>query len=814
MSIGFALVPSRADAEADLFGTGDGHSGAKTAAAAAEVINAYAPLTADAAAGATTLAIGTPLGAAGGFATGDLVLVWRATGLAEADAPSGDPARIDLNVKSGGAVGRFEFARVGAAAGGSLTLTKPLVSDFAKDVTQVVKVPEYTTVSVPGGTSLSPLAWQAAGSGFAGGILVFLAQQSVDVAGKLDANEKGFRGGASIKRLGNALIANCPNMDGTPDNGYAPKGEGVVSTQFGATIGGRGNRAIGAGGGNCAENGGAGGGNFGHGGPGGTSTLDAVASNGGGIGGSPLDYSLLSRVSLGGGGGAGEQKNGAGSGGGNGGGAIFFRARTLSGAGTIEANGQTAANATLINTGLESDGAGGGGAGGSVVIRLVDVANCGGIQAKGGNGGDSQVVGLSAWGPGGGGAGGRVLLQSKAGGTCTPVVDAGVGGKSGGLGRNAGPTSATDPTAIGQFEPLPAPGGNYCFSNTDPVAECTAGSPVCDPTTGFCQKCNGGFGSGATLACTVDVDPVCLGDGTCKPCNGDLGNAGTTQDCQVASLPYCFLTGAKAGSCGKCTTNADCTGSSHPGPNCSPTAGACGTPCTKDSDCKSSEWCDGDQVCIPKTPNGQHVPDVPPVNGDCTPETGTRTCISGVCEPDDDLCGKKNGDPCDPGKNEQCRDNICFTDDKCAKPDGQPCTGSSDCRSDQCINGVCAGCDSDDDCQIGQVCDDKTRQCIVGCRVTDAGASNCPPGQECSKKDGTVGQCQPIPDAGADSGDNDGGDAGPVVDTSGVVEGGGCACRTDGGGPASPLAVGGAAAIALLAMLRRKRSENEKRKRS
>jgi hypothetical protein len=802
------LAPSLAHAEADAFGTGDGHAGAKTVSTVDEVVNAYAPLTADAPAGATDLAFGAVVGDAAGFAAGDLVLVWRATGVAAADAPSASQARLDLAVVSGGAVGRYELARVASVAGQTLKLTKPLVSSFAKDLSQIVKVPEYTTVDVQAGGSLAALAWQSDGAGFAGGMLAFLATGAVNVNGKLNAEGRGFRGGADESRLLN-LSLNCPNEDGTVDQGYAPKGEGVVATEFGTDKGGRGNRSIAAGGGNCTENGGGGGGNFGAGGNGGVSI---IGNDRGGRGGVGLDYSLLTRISLGGGGGSGEQKNGLGSGGGAGGGAIFVRGRALTGAGTISAAGQAAENAQLV--GIESDGAGGGGAGGSVLLRFVDTVDCAGIAATGGKGGDTSVIGLGAWGPGGGGGGGRVLVQAKAGGVCPADVDAGSSGLSGGSPHGAGPASPGDPAAIGTVEGPPGGGDGegYCFSTSDPIPECVDPSPVCDPVSGTCKKCTGPFGGGAPFACTLDVEPVCMADGSCVPCNGDFGS-GATQTCQLVTSPTCFPGGAKPGSCAKCTSNADCVGPGHPGPNCNTTVGACGKPCNGDSDCASTEWC-AESVCVPKTPNSQPVPNVPPVNGECTPENGQRVCLSAVCEPDDDLCGRKNGSPCDHAVDAECRSNICFPkDDECGKPNGEPCAGDGDCRSAQCENGVCTGCDDDSDCPSGQVCDGTNHQCIDGCRETDGGASNCPPPKQCSAHDGSIGQCVD-PAAQPDGGVGTGGADGGVLDTTGVVEGGGCACRTNGG-PASgsPVAfLAGAIAAIGLAISRRKGSRGPRQR--
>ena len=81
--------------------------------------------------------------------------------------------------------------------------------------------------------------------------------------------------------------------------------------------------------------------------------------------------------------------------------------------------------------------------------------------------------------------------------------------------------------------------------------------------------------------------------------------------------------------------------------------------CTKDADCQPTQWCSTPAtttpgVCVPKVPNSQPVPAGPPINGQCTPENGQRTCLSAVCEESDDLCGKKNSSPC-PGGPDQCR---------------------------------------------------------------------------------------------------------------------------------------------------------------
>lgn len=823
---------SEARAETDTFGVGDGHSGAKTVAGT-ETINSYASITADVAPGATTISFGTVIGNPAGFAANDLVLVWRATGVDAAEAPSGNQTkRLDLatslattsGASAPGLAGTFELVRVQSVAGSTITLTKPLVKGFTKLVSQIVRVPEYTTVNVPAGATLVASAWQEVGgdpaapnpSGpWAGGIVIFMATGAVTNNGTIHANARGFHGGTPVQRaLSLALACDTNAVDGNSETGsFAPKGEGVVHTKFVASSGGKGNISLAGGGGNCTESGGGGGANQGNGGAGSGTALNLGS---GGLGGVGVDYSVLDRLSMGGGGGAGRHNVGIGllssevAFGGFGGGVVYIRAASMDGAtGKLQANGGDGESSGIANlpAGVASQGSGGGGAGGTIVVRLTGTLDCDALATAGGNGGSAEVAGLPVFGAGGGGGGGRVFFQAATKGAgCDIVVTPGSPGNGGQGGSQAGnPGGST-------------PGSGFCFDNTPGApGACADGSPVCDVTTGQCNKCDGPFSSATPHACGVNVKPVCLTTGACVPCDGDF-NSGTAQACQLVGSPTCFPTGGPtvAGSCGKCTTNADCVGPGHPGPVCNVVAGACGTSCTKDEDCKPTEWCaprdaNGANVCIPKTPNAQPVPPFPPIDGECTKEKGKRVCLSAVCEVDDDLCGLKNSSPCTDAK--ECRSSICFPADKlCGLPNGEPCTGDGQCRSQQCKDGLCTGCGSDNDCKLGEVCDPNVKNCVPGCRPgssssTDGGApphGACPAGQECVAADGgPIGQCQPIADAGL-GGDASigGGDAG---DTSGIVEGGGCSCNANRTEAMSPFAILGVLGGSLLVARRRQR---------
>ncbi|MBN9163498.1 MAG: hypothetical protein BGO98_16585 [Myxococcales bacterium 68-20] len=830
------IEPREARAEIDKFGVGDGHNGAKTVVGT-ETINSYASIRADVAAGASTIAIGTVIGHNAGFAANDLVLVWRATGVAASEATSGNQSkRLDLAkslattssaANQAGLVGQYELARVqsvaGAAGNQTLTLTKPLVNAYTRHVSQVVRVPEYTTVNVPAGASLVATAWQEVGgtpsdpkpnNPWAGGILIFMATGAITNNGAIHANGRGFHGGLPVARAIGTLGILCNNdkLDGNPLNSsFAPKGEGVVQSRYVRDLGGKGNISMAGGGGNCLEGGGGGGANRGNGGSGSGSLLGLGA---GGLGGVGIDYDINERLTMGGGGGAGRHIVGLFSQvsfGGFGGGIVYIRGGSMSGNGKLEANGGNGENSGLIGlpTGVASEGSGGGGAGGTVVVRLTGTLDCDSIGSPGGDGGNAQVLGLGIFGSGGGGGGGRVLYQaaSKAA-NCDIIVTPGNPGNNGGGGSQPGGAGTTQPPPTGGFCFDPAPG------SPNPCADPT---PVCDTVTGECKKCSGPFGGGSSLACKVSVEPVCMTDGSCQACNGDF-SSGTTQACQLAGSPYCFTTGGAAvvGSCGKCTANADCAGAGHPGPICNVVAGNCGKTCTKDSDCATTEWCapqaaDGTSVCTPKTPNGQPLPPGPPIHGDCTKEKGARVCLSAVCDEGDDLCGLKNRSPC--GGATECRSDICFDkDDLCGLPNGEPCNGDGQCRSEQCKDGTCQGCNDDKDCNAGQVCDATTKNCVPGCRPdgtsnADGGDARgaCPPGEQCVVADGgDIGQCQPAADAGPG---NDGGTGADAGDTAGLIEGGGCTCNTTLSSAASPFAIVGAALSGLL-LARRRRNRN------
>ncbi|HEX5750797.1 MAG TPA: Ig-like domain-containing protein [Archangium sp.] len=393
-----ALGSSAALAEADTVGVGTGRNLALSVDAPNTVINSYAPVTAALAAGSTSIPIGTCTGNVTCFTAGDLVLVHQTTSLVKAATP--EP--VDITTASEG-VARWEFARLAeGTTTATLELTAPLVRQYAANVTQVIRVPEYTNVTIASTGIITAPAWD----GSTGGIVAFLANATVNNNGVITASALGFRGGQYVNdATGASGCAGTTALDQPAPSG-AQKGEGIVNTRYGTTQTGRGNVANGAGGGVCVKSGGGGGGHGGVGGQGGRSSDGG--RDVGGLGGAALTYEPLTQWAFGGGGGAGHGTNGTGVPGGRGGGAIFIRAGQLTGSsGTLSASGGSASASNL-------DGGSGGGAGGSIYLRVIRTADCGALLATGGIGGNVNTLRV---GPGGGGGGGRVLFQAE-GGTC------------------------------------------------------------------------------------------------------------------------------------------------------------------------------------------------------------------------------------------------------------------------------------------------------------------------------------------------------------------------------------------------------------
>jgi len=136
-----------------------------------------------------------------------------------------------------------------------------------------------------------------------------------------------------------------------------------------------------------------------------------------------------------------------------------------------------------------------------------------------------------------------------------------------------------------------------------PAIACPADRPVCQTAgaeKGACKtSCTSDFGGDGGAGACPETSPFCTliaGSTTlkeCKPCAGNNGSA-TMPACPAAN-PTCFTTGAKAGACGKCTSNAECSGAT---PRCDVGTGRCTDDCEQDADCGDKK---SGKICLAST---------------------------------------------------------------------------------------------------------------------------------------------------------------------------------------------------------------------
>ena len=437
--------------------------GTGSVAASGTILNSYYPGTASAARGATRISVGTKnlSGSTNNISPGDLLLVIQMQG-------STINSTNSTAYGSGGSgfsgylttvAGTFEYVyAMSAVISGTVYIANPLKNAYTNaDATatagqyrfQVVRVPQYSSLNIAVSASITNAEW----NGSSGGIIAANISGTTTFNGgiAITASNLGFRGGGG-RQLGGGSGASTDAITLSSNNANASKGEGIAGTpkytrSLAGTLvdngpegypngsyaqGAPGNAGGGGTDGNIAANdentGGGGGGNGGSGGRGGRGWNDPAQY--GGYGGAVFTQASATRLVMGGGGGAGTTNNGTAVGGGanvsvnngfnssggSGGGMIFFKTGSVSGTGTIEANGAN-------GLGVDNDGGGAGGAGGSVYFYSTNTTGMANItiNAKGGAGGnawantvDNGIAndGDPEHGPGGGGGGGVIYSNA------------------------------------------------------------------------------------------------------------------------------------------------------------------------------------------------------------------------------------------------------------------------------------------------------------------------------------------------------------------------------------------------------------------
>lgn len=463
-----------------------GKDGILTVSLPNQILNKYIPVSTNIAAGSNTVTIANA--SLFSLCPGDLIMIYQAQG-----------ANMDItntnsygNITAYNSAGLYEFKYVQSINGNTVTTQTTFTNSYATaGRVQLIKVPQYTTLTVNLGASIIPKNWKdtsIAATPYRFGGLVVIHASNIINNGTISSSGFGFRGGIV---QGNVPYTFGPTAITSPlsING-GEKGEGIFGYQIDYDVnGGRycmGSPANGGGGATSTNAGGGGGANGNNtntwtgngvmvvnannplaawsldqgfianantltssagGGRGGYSVGGSNANplitapgnpawgldsrrNVGGRGGKPLtNINSETRIYFGGGGGAGDANNSAGTSGGNGGGIVYLITTTgITGTGNIISNGNSVGN----TSGCSCDGSGGAGAGGSIVIKTSAIVLTQNVTVIGGNGG-SQLPLVSpggfyeSEGPGGGGGGGFVAIST---GAIIPSINGGFNGTS------------------------------------------------------------------------------------------------------------------------------------------------------------------------------------------------------------------------------------------------------------------------------------------------------------------------------------------------------------------------------------------------
>lgn len=511
------------------------------------VLNGYAALASNVSVGATSLTVDdaasltvTGLGA---LAAGDLILLYQAQGASISTANSASYGAI---TDFGGA-GSFELVEVSAVNGDNIELSCALSRAYATaGNTQVVRVPQFQTLTIPAAATLTGTAWNGARGG-----VVAIHATSLVLNGTVTASALGFRGGA---------VDNSTTDPGTDVTTYrsasntagGEKGESIAGTAASLSNGayGRGAPANAGGGGN-SHNAGGGGGAGAHGGlvwtgqgimlntvtgsdawaldpvvvanagmrtnsdgggrggytyaadnenalslaPGSASWDGNLRRERGGLGGRSLTPDIATQLFFGGGGGAGDGNNGGAGAGGRGGGLVIVIADSVSGSGAVVASGSSGSNTTPSH----NDAPGGGGGGGTIVIQAGSLSGISAV-ATGSAGGNQLITNNESEGPGGGGGGGFIAYR---GGTLTTNVAGALGGTTSSSALTEFPSNGATAGSAGLVTANFTANLTLCLDTTAPDTsiDTAPDDPTNDSTGDFTFSSDD---ANATFECSLD----------------------------------------------------------------------------------------------------------------------------------------------------------------------------------------------------------------------------------------------------------------------------------------------------------------------
>ncbi len=267
-----------------------GIDGALTVSAAGTVVNLYTQLVSASGRTVVVSSISQLENAAlGNVSAGSVLLLYQATGATintsnASPAPATYGGGVYGTVTAAGGAGNYEFVTVASVSGNTITLAtscNTLLHTYTS-AAQVVRVPQYSSVTVAAGGSITGLAW----NGATGGVVAMNVSGALtlnNTSGSIVATGIGFRGATGYTNAGTSsnstYIGTVFNYVFSGETGdslstalAAVKGEGIAGggSDYGTTYDtnavsryGRGAPANGGGGGDGHNSGGGGGANYG-----------------------------------------------------------------------------------------------------------------------------------------------------------------------------------------------------------------------------------------------------------------------------------------------------------------------------------------------------------------------------------------------------------------------------------------------------------------------------------------------------------------------------------------------------------------------
>jgi gliding motility-associated-like protein len=466
-----------------------GKDGTLTVSSTTQVINKYCPVTSSISSGANTVAIISstflPL------CPGDLIMVYQAQGATINTTNTSSYGDITAY----NSAGLYEFKYIQSVSGNTITTQTTFTNSYsAAGKTQVIKVPQYTTLTINVGSTILARPWKDTTVSSVvyrlGGLIVIHAANIVN-NGTITCDGSGFRGGTIFYNSSSSLNLGVTAFTSTNSTQGGEKGESITGSQTDYDAnGGRycmGAPSNGGGGGNAHNSGGGGGANGFNGntwtgqgvmivdannpltawslssgytansnaltnssggghagysyggsnqnalsvGPGNTLWSGDYRREVGGIGGHPLtNINAETRIYFGGGGGGPEANNNASNSGSNGGGIVYLIATS-----GISGSGLISSEGNTAGNanGCSCDGAPGAGAGGSIIIKTPTIPATQTVSVKGGKGGDQNTLnppGSQSVESEGPGGGGGGGFAAISAGAIVPVITGGMNGSS------------------------------------------------------------------------------------------------------------------------------------------------------------------------------------------------------------------------------------------------------------------------------------------------------------------------------------------------------------------------------------------------